>query len=150
MIRHPHLFEFTEHEVRKQFVRWDDGEADREWACLTLLAEHAPGIAPRPLRRDTRDGAPVIVMERLPGTPLPTEPASSGQLRALGETLRVMYAIPAAAVEEADIRERRLGPSTLGGVLLNALVGARAEGCEDPRGTLERQANHVLDLIRRR
>jgi hypothetical protein len=51
-------------EVRKEFVADHEDRAEREWACLTLLAEHAPGLAPRPLRRE--DGAtPVIVMERL-------------------------------------------------------------------------------------
>ena len=68
---HTHDLTFTESEVRKRYVSWDRGEADREWACLTLLAEHAPGLAPKPLRRETDDGAPVVVMERLPGATRP-------------------------------------------------------------------------------
>ena len=65
-----HDLTFTDTEVRKRFVSWDRGEAEREWACLSVLAEHAPGVAPRPLRREIVDGAPVVVMERLPGEPL--------------------------------------------------------------------------------
>lgn len=48
-----HELTFTETEVRKKYVTWDRGEADREWGCLTLLAEHAPGVAPKPLRLET-------------------------------------------------------------------------------------------------
>ena len=56
-------------EVRKQFVASHEARAEREWACLTLLAEHAPGLAPRPLRRE--DGQrPVVVMSRVPGAPV--------------------------------------------------------------------------------
>ena len=32
-------------EVRKEFVADHEDRAEREWACLTLLAEHAPGLA---------------------------------------------------------------------------------------------------------
>lgn len=39
-------------EVRKEFVADHEAQAQREWDCLTLLAEHAPGLAPRPLRRE--------------------------------------------------------------------------------------------------
>lgn len=51
-----HDLTFTATEVRKQFLSWDRGEPDREWACLTVLSDHAPGLAPRPVRRGV-DGA---------------------------------------------------------------------------------------------
>ena len=128
-----HDLSFTDSEVRKRFLSWDDGEADREWACLRLLEEHAPGIAPRPLRRETADGHPVIIMERLPGTPLGQTPLTTRQTAALGRTLRSIYSIPAERVRAAAIGERRFGPSTLP----HALAGWLDEShdlspCQDP------------------
>lgn len=107
-----HDLSFTVTEVRKRYVSWDDGEADREWACLTVLAEHAPGVAPRPLRRESESGRPVIVMERLEGEPLGRRPLTPEQTLALGRTLRQVYDVPHDAVRAATIPERRFGPST--------------------------------------
>lgn len=107
-----HDLTFTDTEVRKRFVSWDRGEAEREWACLSLLAEHAPGVAPRPLRREIDDGAPVVVMERLPGEPLGAAPLTPAQTSSLGEALRSLYDVPLAAVRGAGIRERAYGIST--------------------------------------
>lgn len=102
-------------EVRKEFVPDHEAQAEREWACLGLLAEHAPGLAPRPLRRE--DGAtPVIVMERLPGSPLAARPLTTGQVRALGTALRRLYAVPLEAVRDAGIGERRYGAAALSGI----------------------------------
>lgn len=101
-------------EVRKRFVQWDAGEAEREWACLTVLAEHAPGLAPRPLRQETdAGGAPVVVMERLPGQPLGGRPLAPEQTEALADALRRMYAVPVEAARQAGLTERRYGPSSL-------------------------------------
>ena len=44
---HTHDLTFTATEVRKQFLSWDRGEPDR--GCLTVLSDHAPGLAPRPV-----------------------------------------------------------------------------------------------------
>ena len=67
-----HDLTIGEREVRKEFVAGHEAQAEREWACLTLLAEHAPGLAPRPLRRE--DGErPVVVMSRVPGSPSPRD-----------------------------------------------------------------------------
>jgi Ser/Thr protein kinase RdoA (MazF antagonist) len=107
-----HELTFTDTEVRKRFVSWDRGEAEREWSCLSLLAEHAPGVAPRPLRREIVDGAPVVVMERLPGAPLGSEPLTPAQTVSLGEALRRLYDVPLAAVEAARVAERRYGPTS--------------------------------------
>lgn len=103
---------FTASEVRKRYVRWDRGEADREWACLRLLAEHAPGVAPRPLRREACNGSPVIVMERLPGQPLGGAPLTSAQTASLGRALRRMYAVPVEAIRATGLKERLYGPTT--------------------------------------
>ena len=57
-----HGVTFSGDEVRKEFVADHEDRAEREWACLSLLAEHAPGLAPRPLRRD--DGSPARTSSR--------------------------------------------------------------------------------------
>ena len=103
-----HGLTIGEHEVRKEFVADHEAEAEREWAILTLLAEHAPGLAPRPIRRD--DGAtPVIVMERLPGEPLAPRPLTATQTEALGASLRRLYDVPVEAVAAAGIGPRNGG-----------------------------------------
>lgn len=111
MQTHTHELTFTETEVRKRYVSSSDGEAEREWACLTLLAEHAPGVAPRPLRREREDGRPVVVMERLPGVRVGGHPLTKEQHQALGRALRQVYDVPLAAAQEV-IDERRYGPGT--------------------------------------
>lgn len=128
-----HDLSFTGTEVRKRFLSWADGEVDREWGCLQLIWKHAPGIAPRPLRRETADGHPVVIMERLPGAPLGHEPLSAGQTASLGQALRRLYDIPVEHLSAAEISERRFGPSTLP----RALPGWLREGhdlsaCQDP------------------
>lgn len=107
-----HRLQFTATEVRKTFVSWDRGEAEREWQCLTLLATHAPGVAPRPLHRETTDGAPVVVMERLPGKPLSGTRLMAEQTNSLGHALRRLYAVPLDAIQAANIGERAYGPTT--------------------------------------
>ena len=95
-------------EVRKQFVADHEAQADREWACLRLLAEHAPGLAPRPLRREDAE-TPVIVMERVAGEPLAPRPLTASQTQALGAALRRLYDVPVEAVAAAGIGPRRYG-----------------------------------------
>ena len=51
--------------VTKTYVRWDRGEAEREWSALTLLAEHAAGLAPVPLSRGRSDGRPCLRLSPL-------------------------------------------------------------------------------------
>lgn len=113
-----------------------DGIAARPTASgpvWRVLAEHAPGIAPRPLRREVEEGAPVIVMERLPGDPLGRAPLSSAQTAELGRALRKVYAVPVAAVRDRGIGERALGPRELPGALREWLSGpTNVAACEDP------------------
>ena len=113
MQTHTHELTFTDTEVRKRYVTWDRGEADREWGCLTVLADHAPGVPPRPLRRETVAGAPVVVMERLPGIPLGGAPLAPSQTESLGRALRQLYSVPLDAVHDVGIAERLHGPTTL-------------------------------------
>lgn len=119
-------------EVRKAFVADHEAQAEREWACLTLLAEHAPGLAPRPLRRE--DGErPVIVMSRVPGQPLAPRPLTPAGTGALGAALRRLYDVPGEAVREAGIGPRRYGAEALAAVLAEWLADDHDLGeCRDP------------------
>ncbi|MFC7724109.1 aminoglycoside phosphotransferase family protein [Nocardioides sp. GCM10028917] len=119
-------------EVRKQFVAGHEARAEREWACLTLLAEHAPGLAPRPLRRE--DGQrPVVVMSRVPGAPVAPRPLTTVETAALGVALRRMYDVPVEAVTAAGIGPRRYGADALAGVLVEWLAEDHdLEQCRDP------------------
>ena len=118
MQTHTHDLTFTDVEVHKRFVSWQDGEADREWRCLAVLAEHAPGLAPKPIRRETAEGRPVVVMERLHGDALGREPLTEQQTVSLGDALRRLYDVPVAAARAVGLAERRYGaaqlPETLG------------------------------------
>lgn len=133
MQSHTHDLRFTDTEVRKRFLSWDDGEADREWGCLSLIAEHAPGLAPRPRCRETVDGHPVVIMDRLPGVPLGDTPLTVAQTTSLGRALRRLYDIPVDAITAAGIGERRYGPSTLPQALADWLDGTHdLAPCREP------------------
>jgi hypothetical protein len=75
--------------VVKRFVQARRDEAEREWRALTLLAEHAPGLAPEPMLADLAASPPVIEMSLLPGDPLGGRPLTAEQelalVRALGQ-----------------------------------------------------------------
>jgi Ser/Thr protein kinase RdoA (MazF antagonist) len=119
-------------EVRKEFVADHEERAEREWACLSLLAEHAPGLAPRPLRREDGE-TPVIVMERLPGEPLAPAPLTAAQTAALGASLRRLYDVPLEAVEAAGVGPRRYGAAEHAGVMREWLADPYDLGpCRDP------------------
>lgn len=130
---HTHDLAFFATEVRKRFVSWDRGEADREWGCLTILAAHAPGVSPRPLRRELDGDAPVIVMERLHGTPLGKAPLTPDQTTSLGRALRQLYEVPLEAIVDAGITERVYGPSALPHEVADWLsVSCDLSLCQDP------------------
>lgn len=119
-------------EVRKEFVADHEAEAEREWACLTLLAEHAPGLAPRPLRREDGE-TPVVVMERIAGEPLAPRPMSFHQTQALGASLRRLYDVPLEAVREAGIGPRRYGATEHAQVMAQWLAADHDLGeCQGP------------------
>jgi hypothetical protein len=75
--------------VVKRFIQADRGEPAREWRALTLLAEHAPGLAPEPIRADMDADPPIIEMSLLPGEPLGARPLTPDQesalVRAMGQ-----------------------------------------------------------------
>ena len=129
-----HDVTFTADEVRKRYVDWERGEPDREWACLTVLATGAPGVAPTPLRREVDpDGSPVVVMSRLPGAPLGDTPFTSAQTASLATALRRTYAIPTDVLIEAGVVERIYGPSSLPHLLVEWLSEpSDLEQCQEP------------------
>jgi hypothetical protein len=89
-----HLIEFHSGAVVKRYRSWDVGQPEREWRALTLLDEHAPGLAPKPLAAELAADRPSITMSRLDGTPL-TGTVTDEQADALAETItRVQEAIP--------------------------------------------------------
>jgi aminoglycoside phosphotransferase (APT) family kinase protein len=112
MVQSTHDVTLGQRRVVKRYRSWARGEPDREWAGLTLLHRTAPGLAPEPLERRVEDGAPVVVMTRVPGEPLGTAPLSRKQVEAVGQALRRMYtAIPVDDL--AGVAERTGGPLEL-------------------------------------
>jgi Ser/Thr protein kinase RdoA (MazF antagonist) len=110
-----HHLEIGAGEVVKRFRSSDRGEADREWAGLRLLARHAPGVGPTPLRFEPSapgEAAPSIAMSRVAGSPLGSAPLSPEQTAAVGRAHAELFAaVPHA--ELADFPERRSGPREL-------------------------------------
>lgn len=83
--------------VVKRFRRGCGAQAAREWRALSLLHEHAPGLAPRPIRATLDDQQPAVVMSRLPGQSL-KGPVTCSQLDEIARAFdRVHHAPPIAA-----------------------------------------------------
>ncbi|MFI6733326.1 hypothetical protein ACIBI9_10380 [Nonomuraea sp. NPDC050451] len=99
-----HDIEIRDDIVIKRYRSWDRGEHRREWAALNVLAEHAPGLAPTPVRADLDGSPPTVVMSRLPGTPLRGLPTGPEQVRALATALtHLHHAIPGANAATARV-----------------------------------------------
>ncbi len=111
-IQQTHHLTFDARTVTKSYASWDRGEPEREWAGLSLLGTYAPGLAPTPMERGEHNGAPIVVMSRLPGDSLGESPLASQQVAALGRALRLLFAVPLAAVHDIGLGERRDGPSS--------------------------------------
>ncbi len=87
--------------VVKRFVQADRGEPAREWRALTLLAEHAPGLAPEPIQADLEADPPVIEMSLLPGEPLGGAPLTPDQESALVRAMGQLWqSVPVSRVTE--------------------------------------------------
>ncbi|MER6810847.1 phosphotransferase [Spirillospora sp. NPDC000708] len=112
-----HVVELDAATVTKRYRSWDLRQPEREWRALTLLAEHAPALAPEPLRYAPAEAPPSVTMSRLPGEPL-SAPLSDAQLTGLVEAMSTCQnAIPAADL--AALPPRLLHP-------LDALTNLRA------------------------
>ena len=77
--------------VVKKFRSGDRDEPAREWAGLTLLARHAPGLAPAPVRADLDAAPATIEMTWLPGTELSGQSLTSAQTQALAAALNRLW-----------------------------------------------------------
>ncbi|MEV0619147.1 aminoglycoside phosphotransferase family protein [Nonomuraea sp. NPDC050404] len=77
--------------VTKRYRSWDRREPHREWAALTLLAEHAPGLSPAPISADLDGTPPTVTMSRLPGTPLRGLHANPHVVEAMAATLTHLH-----------------------------------------------------------
>ncbi|MEV1175750.1 aminoglycoside phosphotransferase family protein [Nonomuraea sp. NPDC049784] len=88
--------------VVKRYTSWERGEPHREWAALTLLAEHAPDLAPAPVEAVLDAHPPMIVMTRLPGRILRGEHATGEQITAMAAALNRLHQIPARVVKEVE------------------------------------------------
>ncbi|MFF0574377.1 phosphotransferase family protein [Streptosporangium saharense] len=93
-----HHLELGDNVVTKRYASWDRGEPHREWAALTLLAEHAPGLAPLPVEAALDAAPPTITMSRLPGHVLRGTHATDEQIGALATALNRLHRIPAEVV----------------------------------------------------
>ena len=90
-----HVIDMRAGSVIKRFRSWSRNEHHREWTALTLLAEHAPDLAPAPLEAHLADVPPTVAMSRLRGTPMGAAAVTSAQLRALALALDALHrAIP--------------------------------------------------------
>ncbi|MFG2071981.1 phosphotransferase family protein [Nonomuraea maritima] len=97
-----HALELGDDLVIKRYASWDRGEPYREWAALSLLDEHAPGLAPVPVRADLDDVPPTITMSRMPGRVLRGQRASDEQVSAMAAALNRLHRIPAPVVEAVE------------------------------------------------
>ncbi|WP_369212558.1 phosphotransferase family protein [Streptomyces flavofungini] len=103
-----HAVELRSDSVIKRFGPEGSGKWEREWRALTLLAAHAPGLAPAPQSADRAAKEPVVVMSRLPGEPLRGQSLSNRQLKALAAATSELYAaVPADVLAEVPDRPGR-------------------------------------------
>ncbi|MEU6996846.1 phosphotransferase [Nonomuraea sp. NPDC046570] len=91
--------------VTKRYIDGKEGGAEREWRALTLLAEHAPGLAPAPI---AFDGG--VVMSRVDGVPLRGMAAAAVHAGALVEAVSTMHAaVPRAVLDQVPVRPWQVG-----------------------------------------
>jgi aminoglycoside phosphotransferase (APT) family kinase protein len=94
--------------VVKTFRPGARAACEREWRALTVLAVHAPGLAPLPERVDLAARRPVVVMSRLPGEPLRGRGLGGRQLKALAAALDELFtAVPAQEMAGLPVRPGR-------------------------------------------
>jgi hypothetical protein len=141
-----HAVELGPAVVVKRFRSRDQDRHGREWRALTLLAEHAPGLAPEPLRADLDADPPAIEMSRLDGVPL-AAPVTAEQTAALAEAVETLQrAIPAEVLHRLpsrllhprdalrDLRARcARQPPTLADPLVSKAFGAVTDWVGRPR-----------------
>jgi hypothetical protein len=91
-----HEIAMTATRVVKRFRSCSDGEHEREWRALSLLARYAPGLAPAPRCAHLAAEPPVVVMSRVPGDTLRGGRVAPEQVEALARTVAGLFdAVPA-------------------------------------------------------
>lgn len=139
---HTHDITVTGEVVRKCYVSWDEGEPEREWAALELLAREAPGLAPAPIGRETQDGRPVVVMSVVAGEPL-GQPVTPMQQEGLANALRRLFAVPVPR----ELEERANGPEVMRRTITEWLAEDHdLTACLDPDLVLAAKAHAVAWL----
>ncbi|MET7463551.1 aminoglycoside phosphotransferase family protein [Nonomuraea sp. NPDC005501] len=101
-----HQVELLGDRVVKRYTGDDREAGEREWRALTLLAEHAPGLAPAPI---AFDGS--VTMSRLAGIPLRSVPdagAYAGHLARAADRLHA--AVPRDVLARLPERPWHLAP----------------------------------------
>ncbi|MEU8364808.1 aminoglycoside phosphotransferase family protein [Nonomuraea sp. NPDC048882] len=87
-LQHTHELVYDGDRVSKRYVDGKPGAAEREWRALTLLAEHAPGLAPEPIAYE--DG--VVTMSKIDGAPLRGLLARDVHVAAMAAALTELHA----------------------------------------------------------
>ncbi|WP_217707783.1 phosphotransferase family protein [Nonomuraea rhodomycinica] len=109
-----HQVEMRGDRVVKRYTGDDLELAGREWRALTLLAEHAPGLAPRPIALEppappASGGA--VTMSRLPGVPLRSLPDPGVYAKHLARAVGELHAaVPRGVLAHLPERPWQLGP----------------------------------------
>lgn len=81
------------------------GEDEREFGALTVLAKHAPGLAPRPIRLEKRDGRSELTMSRFGGRALGDRALTPTELRGLARAMgRLHQPVPDGALDSWPLR----------------------------------------------
>lgn len=90
-----HAIEERDGRVVKRFASCDLDQPAREWRALTLLAEHAPGLAPLPVAFHPQATPPEVVMSRVEGASLRGGRVGPEQTAALAAAVsRLWDAVP--------------------------------------------------------
>ena len=98
-----HCLEIRGNVVVKRFRSDARGEPRREWGALGMLARYAPGLAPAPVHAALHAEPPVVVMSRLPGTAMGTQPLSAEQVAAVAASIgRLHRAAPPAVLDASE------------------------------------------------
>lgn len=99
-----HDIEIRPHTVIKRYRSGGNDEPQREWRALTLLHEHAQGVAPAPLGADLDADPPTVIMSRLSGIPLECGPAADLAVAVANAVARVQEAIPSRTLTDLPAR----------------------------------------------
>jgi aminoglycoside phosphotransferase len=129
-----HRVEIRADVVVKQFRSYARGEPRREWQALGMLASYAPGLAPAPVHAVLDAEPPVVVMSRLPGNAMGTQPLTAGQVAAVALSIRRLHRAAPPCVLEA------IEPMPFGPVMAVARVRSMAAALGAPADPDARRA----------